>query len=141
VASYTDGEFDITRERQDGSWTYTDTYFYGGVDLTNLVLDRLGRHEVEQRHPDLVRTVQASLDQSATDGEGQRWLGAAVTPAPAPDALPPPAPATGPDDPFLPVDADAALITLFSLGIVICLTLMHHLLRERRRAGPGRRPG
>lgn len=137
VDSYTNGEFDIARETQEGDVTTTNMYFYGGVDFTNLRFDELDLTAVDDRSPGLTRAVQDSIDRQSTDASGGLWIGSAVTPAAVPDAnepstRPPATPADGPAR--LQPDKDATRPWLpVGVGVVAALAVARRI-RVRRSA-------
>lgn len=82
VKSYTEGEFEYTVETQHGNVIETITYTYGGVDLFEVPYDGLSAEQFSSGYQDLPATVAASLETTATDQDGQIWLGSVTAPRP-----------------------------------------------------------
>ncbi|MEX5635530.1 hypothetical protein AB1460_23535 [Parafrankia sp. FMc2] len=78
VRSYTEGEFNLTRETVEGDAVIRRTYRHGGVDLSSVPLNAVGAAEMDKAHPRLPETVQASLGRVETGTYGSIWLGGAV---------------------------------------------------------------
>lgn len=85
VDSYQNKEFDITRQVTRGDTIYENTYTYGGVDFSTVVLNKAPQSLFQHDHADLPGVVRQSFQQPATDQHGKVWLGStsdlAVPPA------------------------------------------------------------
>ena len=134
VESYTNGEFDLTRTTQQDDWTYVNTYFYGGVDFSRLVFDRVEPSDVQSRWPGLVETVQDSLDQRSTDASGGIWLGSSAIPAAAPNDHEPATPSAIPprDAPSGRRDNSTLLWLLVVAASITTLAITWQLIRACR---------
>lgn len=94
VKSYTKGEFRVTHRRREGSYLITETYFYGGVDLSRIPLTRIDRATFQSRQPGLDTAVPAAMTRATADPAGKVWIGS-VTAAPEPPPEPPAADGSG----------------------------------------------
>jgi hypothetical protein len=82
VQSYTEGEFDITRETRQGDWIETNTYVYGGVDFSSVLFDRVASSEFRATWPDLPDLVGHSFSEPTVDAAlSDVWLGSEATEA------------------------------------------------------------
>jgi hypothetical protein len=79
VESYTKGEFNVTRETEQGDVIETNTYIFGGVDLTNIRFHTLSAGDFQNEWPDLASTVKRAFDNPTTDQRGGIWLGSTST--------------------------------------------------------------
>lgn len=76
VDSYKKGEFKVTHRTRKGDYVYTNTYIYGGVDLTNIPFTSLTPAQLDATAPDLTRNISRSLSTPMTDAaHDQVWLG------------------------------------------------------------------
>jgi hypothetical protein len=76
VESYKKGEFKVTHKTRKGDYLYTNTYIYGGVDLSNVPFTSLTAAQLNATAPDLTRNISRSLSRPMTDAEhDQVWLG------------------------------------------------------------------
>jgi hypothetical protein len=75
VESFTNGEFNVTRQTQRGAFIETKTYILGGVDLTNIPFNNLTAGDFQTRWPGLSNTVKQAFDHPAVDQKGRTWLG------------------------------------------------------------------
>jgi hypothetical protein len=88
VSSYKNGEFKVTRKSQQGNVVTTETYVYGGVDLTNIPRLKLSDKSFTSLHAKLPATVsQAAYRPTNEDGGKRLWLGGLSTPRPLPEIL------------------------------------------------------
>jgi hypothetical protein len=76
VKSYTDGEFDVTRETALGTVIETHTYIYGGVDFSQSPRSEVGAAAFGSRWGGLPSTVADSMAGTVED-DGRIWLGGA----------------------------------------------------------------
>jgi len=83
VDSYTNGEFNITHQTQDGNVIETRTYIYGGVDFADVPFRAVSADRFHSQWPDLPITVERAFDQPTIDQEGTVWLGSVSGPSPA----------------------------------------------------------
>jgi hypothetical protein len=92
VQSYTNGEFNVTHQTQNGDVIETRTYVYGGVDFTKVPEIKLTSGQFTARAPGQQAQVQRSLSQPVRTADGQTvWLGGTTVvrpPAPTRPALP-----------------------------------------------------
>jgi hypothetical protein len=79
VDSYQKKEFNVTKRVTRGDAIYENTYIYGGVDFSNVVLKQAPQSLFERDHADLPGMVQQSFQQVATDQHGNVWLGSTVS--------------------------------------------------------------
>lgn len=75
VESFTKGEFNVTRETQDGDIIWTNTYVFGGVDFTDISFHNMSADDIQRESPDLLKTVGEAFDHSAIDQKGRIWFG------------------------------------------------------------------
>ena len=75
VQSYTDGEFNVTRQTQQGNLIETNTYIFGGVDFTNIPFHSLSAGDFQSEWSDLSNTVEQAFDHPTADEKGKVWLG------------------------------------------------------------------
>ncbi|MFE9728614.1 hypothetical protein ACFYQ5_34845 [Streptomyces sp. NPDC005794] len=76
VDSYTKGDFKVTDKTTRGNTTYVQTYVYGGVDLTNIPLEKISDERFTADFAKLPQNVDRSLNApSTTDGGDNVWLG------------------------------------------------------------------
>ena len=75
VQSYTNGEFNVTRETRQGNVIETTTYVFGGVDFMHIPFHSLSAGDFQSEWPDLSSTVERAFDRPTTDEEGKVWLG------------------------------------------------------------------
>lgn len=78
VDSYQKKEFNVTKRVTRGDTIYENTYTYGGVDFSNVVLNQASQSLFQHDHADLPGVVQQSFQQLATDQHGKVWLGSTV---------------------------------------------------------------
>lgn len=95
VDSYSEGEFDVTRETRQGNLIVTNTYFYGGVDFANVEFDGVRSERFEREWPELSQAVEGSFAEPTNARGGELWLGSASAA---------PRPAVGPADEELSLD-------------------------------------
>ncbi|GAA1317202.1 hypothetical protein GCM10009647_046880 [Streptomyces sanglieri] len=132
VDSYTKGEFKATDKSTRGNTTYVHTYVYGGVDLTNLPLEKVSGERFTADFAKLPQNVDRSLKApSATDGGDTVWLGS-----------PTPRQAAGLGPSADPVSAGAwalRLLPVLLLPIVVLLWRRRRRLNTSAQASPLRR--
>ncbi|NUP22524.1 MAG: hypothetical protein HOZ81_41995, partial [Streptomyces sp.] len=76
VDSYTKGEFKVTDRTTRGNTTYVRTYVYGGVDLTDIPMQKVPDERFTTDFAGLPQSVDRSLTApSAADGDETVWLG------------------------------------------------------------------
>jgi hypothetical protein len=75
VDSYNKKEFNITKQYTQGDTVYTQTYTYGGVDFSNVVLHAMAPGVFQQQHPGASQAVQHSYQQPTQNGSGTLLLG------------------------------------------------------------------
>ncbi|MGY2093064.1 nucleic acid/nucleotide deaminase domain-containing protein [Nocardia gipuzkoensis] len=80
VDSYKHGEFNLTRQNEDGKYIYTNTYIFGGVDFSNVSLANMDAAEFHQQFSDADQVIKKSLEQPTIDDQNRIWLG---SPGPA----------------------------------------------------------
>ncbi|WP_181723034.1 hypothetical protein [Nocardia gipuzkoensis] len=76
VHSYNNYEFNVTKEVPQGDLVYTMTYTYGGVDFSQVPLNKSSQHA----QADVPGVVDRSFDQTATDQRGKVWFGSTSRP-------------------------------------------------------------
>lgn len=121
VQSYKNGEFNITRQREDGQYIYTQTYVYGGVDFSNVVRKQVEADKFANEHSGLETSVSDALHTQSDDGRGM-WLGGLTTSVPLTEAFAEPEPGT----------SKPLLYVLTSLPLVAWLGAGAWLLLRRR---------
>jgi hypothetical protein len=124
VNSYTKGEFHVTHQRRDGDYIVTDTYVYGGVDLSRITFTALDPAAFQLRAPGLSTVVGTAMTRPAADTRGKVWI-AAVSAAPALDTAATSAARTGNGWWWLAGAAGAA-------GLVLLVVLGRRRFRWRR---------
>jgi len=75
VQSYTIGEFNVTRQAQQGNLIETNTYIFGGVDFTSIPFHSLSTGDFQSEWSDLSNTVEQAFDHPTPDEKGKVWLG------------------------------------------------------------------
>ena len=75
VQSYTNGEFNVTRQAQQGNLIETNTYIFGGVDFTSIPFHSLSAGDFQSEWSDLSNTVEQAFDHPTPDEKGKVWLG------------------------------------------------------------------
>jgi hypothetical protein len=80
VDSYQKNEFNVTKRVTQGNTIYEYTYFYGGVDFSNVALKQAPQSLFQRDHADLPSAVQQSIQQLAMDQHGKVWLGSTSHP-------------------------------------------------------------
>ncbi|MER5360765.1 hypothetical protein [Streptomyces sp. NPDC002785] len=120
VDSYTKGDFKVTDKTTRGNTTYVHTYVYGGVDLTNIPLEKISDERFTADFAKLPQNIDRSLQApSNTDGGDTVWLGS-----------PTPRQAAGLGPSADPVSVGAWALRLLP---VLLLPLVVLLWRRRRR--------
>ncbi|WP_327098937.1 hypothetical protein OIE68_09180 [Nocardia vinacea] len=76
VHSYNNFEFNVTKEVTQGDRVYTMTYTYGGVDFSQVPLNKSSQHA----QADVPGVVDRSFEQTATDQRGKVWFGSISRP-------------------------------------------------------------
>jgi hypothetical protein len=79
VDSYQKKEFNVTKRVTRGDTVYENTYIYGGVDFSNVVLNQASQSLFERDHADLPGVVEQSFQQLAMDQHSKVWLGSTVS--------------------------------------------------------------
>ncbi|MFH1446825.1 MAG: hypothetical protein ABIG43_05385 [Chloroflexota bacterium] len=138
VQSVTQGEFNVTRQEQtrQGNYIVTSirTYFYGGVDFTNIPATQITYNELLTQRPDVEQQIfDALLSPTGYWSETEAWLGGlyiaglpetlapaeneatsapALTPIPLPPTTAPSAPTSAPSGSSGPCSTGAIPLTL-----------------------------
>jgi hypothetical protein len=84
--SYMKGEFRVKRQRRDGDFIVTETYVFGGVDLSRIPFTRMDQATFESRRPGLSTVVKTAMVQATAERADQVWIGS-VTAAPVPEVV------------------------------------------------------
>ena len=113
VKSYTDGEFKVTHQTQQGNIIYTHTYIYGGVDFGAVPYFGLGDAAFNSKYGGLPGTVTQSLQKPTADHNGAVWFGSSTEPRPI----------AAPADSSNADQLNAALTTI-KFGLLLCLALI-----------------
>ncbi|MER8090766.1 nucleic acid/nucleotide deaminase domain-containing protein [Streptomyces sp. NPDC094048] len=82
VDSYTKGEFKVTHRTRKGNTIYTDTYVFGGVDLTKVPFHEVADNEFRAKWPRMADRVDQSWGMPVSD-TGSVWLGGGISPSKA----------------------------------------------------------
>ena len=139
VESFTNGEFNVTRQTREGDYILTHTYVFGGVDWTQVTLEQTSPDQLQSRWPEL---VEDSFDGPTADRDGRIWLSSAST-ITAPTARPPGSPSGGAAPG--PADEDGGWLSLYvvigvlvvAAGIAIRSWVRVRRRRSRSAAGTG----
>ncbi len=124
VKSYTDGEFNVTHTTQQGDRILTETFVYGGVDLSRIPRTKLSGAAFNKQQPALPSTVaQAVYAKTGTQDGKLVWLGGQSTPRPLTEI------ARGVASPT----SEASFWVFTTLPLVVWLTGGALLLARRRR--------
>lgn len=82
VDSFTNGEFDVTRETTQGNMIYSQTYIYGGVDFSTVPFREMSADAMEREHAGLSDKIERSMTRLVAGDGDQLWLGAATAAPP-----------------------------------------------------------
>jgi hypothetical protein len=74
VSSYSKGEFNVTNEWQEGSYFYTETYTYGGIDFSKIFFKKLNLLDFQKKWGDLPQVLNNSMTSPTADRHGKIWL-------------------------------------------------------------------
>jgi hypothetical protein len=131
VDSYNKKEFNVTKRYTEGNTIYVETYTYGGVDFSNVVLHGLSPAAFQQQHPGVTNAVQRSYQQPTQAGPSTVLLGGTSHPV-LPGNL---------NDPATMVSVATSRTSFWYVvtGPLVLWLLAGALLvvRRRRRSGPG----
>lgn len=80
VASYTNGEFNVSQQEEAGNYILTHTYVYGGVDFSQVPYNEVDDAAFREHWPDVAAAVAGSADRRTLEGPSHAWLGVRGTP-------------------------------------------------------------
>jgi hypothetical protein len=130
VRSYTNGEFTVTHQSQQGNEILTQTYVYGGVDFTTVPVRLVSNAAFKSAWAGLPERAARSVDRPTADPQhGVVWMGGTA------------AVATHTPGPLDRLSQTLAPLSRFALPLVIGLLALVAALAGALLTGKGRRGG